>query len=109
MNKFQANITKSNKSIKETRAKRIADQAKMAQETLVRELIMEKMGLEAKLEDLEDLSPDSAMSLNPIKGEFKAELWVKDLQNTKVLLLNKSIELNIADKTTKEYFSDEKK
>ena len=109
MNKFASNLARNNKAIKETRANRIASQAKMAQDALVMKLQKEKMELEAKLEDLEDLNPDTALSLNPIKGEFDADKWVNEIQDVKVALLNKKVEVTAAENTLKEYFTDEEK
>lgn len=107
MNKFAQNLTKNNKQIKESRAKRVAEQAKMAQEDVVRTLRTETMDLEAKLEDLEDLSPDSTMSLNPVKGEFDAKEWVNKIQSIKIELANKTIEYKIAKETFDSYFTEE--
>ena len=103
-NLFTANLSKSNTEIKESRAKRIGQQAEMAQDTLVRSLKSEVLSIEAKLDDLEDLSPNTTMSLNPTKGEFKAEMWVTSIQELSVDLAEKKFELDIAQKTYNKYF-----
>lgn len=103
-NLFISNLTKSNTEIKETRAKRIATQAEMAQDELVRSLKTRVLDLEAKLDDLEDLSPNSTMSLNPTRGEFKAKEWVCEMHDVKVQLANAKLELEIAQKTYDKYF-----
>lgn len=103
-NLFTSNLSKSNSEIKESRAKRIGQQAEMAQDDLVRVLKSDVLDIEAKLDDLEDLSPNTTMSLNPTKGEFKAKEWVAAIQLLSVELEEKKFELTVAEKTYAKYF-----
>lgn len=109
MNFFTKNLTKSNKEIKQSRATRIAEQAKMAQEDLVRTMTKQMFDLDAQLDDLEDLSPDSMLSLNVTSGDFNAEEWTKKIQEVNIQKLNLGMEITIAKQTFNKYFSDEPK
>lgn len=108
MNNFEKNLTASNKEIKATRAKRVSQQAELAQDDIVRNLKREELELETKLENLEDLSPSSALSLNPIEGDFNAKEWCRKVQEIKIELLNKQIEYKVAKETYDKYFKEEK-
>lgn len=60
------------------------------------------------MEDLEDLSPDTELSLQPVKdGEFNSENWVAEMQRTQIALANKELELEIATGTYAKYFTEE--
>jgi membrane glycosyltransferase len=106
MNKFISNLTASNKSIKEARAKVISEDAIDAQQELVRELKKEKRELDRRLMQLSDMSPDSELSLKVVKDTFKASEWAKEIQAIKIELANKSIEIKLAEETFKEWFED---
>ena len=106
-NLFTQNLTKSNDSIKKTRAERIGKAAERSQRALVDSLEKQVDDLENQLEDLEDLSPDSELSLQPVKdGEFDADAWVNNIQETKVSLANLKLELEVAQKTYAKYFTE---
>lgn len=107
-NLFVKNLNLNHKDIKAKRAERVGKQAALAQDTLVRDLQEEVLDLEGNLEDLEDLSPDNAMSLNAVKGDFKAKEWVEQMQSVQVRLANKKLELEIATKTQEKYFTEKK-
>lgn len=105
-NYFITNLTKSNESIKASRAERIATLVKMEQEALVNNLTKDVMNLENKLDNLEDLSPDSELSLSPVGDkDFDANKWVNAIQDTEIELANKRLELDIAKKTYDKYFT----
>ena len=105
-NKFTRNITLSNKDIRGKRADIMSDNAKAAQQDLINALEAGKRQLTTKLMDLEDLSPDSELSLRPTKSGFDAEKWVSSLQEVKIALIENEVRLNCALGTFKEYFAD---
>jgi len=108
MSKFAETLKQSNKSIKAARANIIAASAEEAQNEIVRLLNREKRELEFKLLNLTDVAPDSELSLRVVKADFDANQLFTDIQNTKVALANKEIEVLIAEETYKEWFSNEK-
>jgi len=107
-NLFEKNLAKSHEKIRESRIERYAREARLEQEALFAKLTKECDRLKNKLEDLEDLSPDSTLSLQPIKdGNFNGKAWVEAMQEVNVDLENKKFELDIAKKNLKKYFSEE--
>lgn len=107
-NLFVKNLTKSNNEIKATRAERIAKATEKSQRSLVDKLDAEVDKLKARMEDLEDLSPDTELSLQPVKdGEFNSENWTKEMQKVQIDLANKEFELEIAKRTYAKYFTEE--
>ena len=104
VNFFVSNLTKSNAKIKESRAQRIGIEAEMEQRSLLDNLKRDQMRLTVQLEDLEDLSPDSTLSLNPTKGEFDGAGWVAQMQEIKIELANKDLEVELAQATYDKYF-----
>ena len=106
MNKFISNLTRSNTDIRFNRATRIAAEAKADQEDLTRELAKEVRDLENKLEDLYDLNHSTTTSLNVVKGSFDGSTWVRSIQETKIALANKTLELAIAEETTADFFEE---
>lgn len=107
MAKFLKNLTASNKSIKDSRAKLIAEDAEQACRDLVLDIEKQIRDLKRTLMNLEDLSPDSALSLKPVSGDFDAIAWAKKINETKIELKLKQIDLDIAKETLTEYFGDE--
>ncbi len=107
-NKFQKNLTKDNKNIKADRAAIISKSTSYAQESLLRGLQKQENDLETKLLNLSDLSPDSAYSLHPTKGNFNAEQWVADIHKTELDLSLVRIELAVAQATWDKWFSIKK-
>lgn len=105
MNKFIKNLTLSDSGIKEKRARILGEQAKTAQQDLVTRLTKEKNSLDLKLDSLQDLAPDQNTSLRPGGENFNADTWVNQIQDTKIELLNKQIELKIATETFTEWFT----
>lgn len=103
-NKFTKNLQASHKDIRGKRAELISSDAEDAQNDLVRELQQKKRDLERKLLNLEDLSPDTELSLKPTKGDFDAKSWVREVHKTKVELVLLEKELEIAEGTQSEYF-----
>lgn len=106
MSKFKSNLTLSYKEIRGKRADLVTEDVKIAQEDIIRSLSDEKRALERKLMDLEDLSPDSEMSLHPGRKEFDPTHWVKTVQDTKVQLALIDQKLIIANETNVEFFGE---
>lgn len=107
MSKFVTNLVKDAKGIKQQRAEILAEETKNEQDDLVREITKRKRELEIKMLNLVDLSPDNSYSLKPGGNDYNAKSWVKEMQNTKVELLNVTVELQAAQETSKEWFSDD--
>lgn len=106
MSKFVNNLVKDAKGIKEQRAIILANAAKNAQEDLTRNLQRELDILKEKMLNLEDMSPDNTYSLRPGGKDFDPTRWVTEVQKTKVAILNKTIELKVANETTAEWFAE---
>jgi len=105
-NKFIKNLTSSDSAIKEQRATIIAEEAQAAQTELIQTLKKEKRKLDSKLMNLEDMHGETTVSLNPVKEGFDANKWVKELQDTKIAILNKGVEIDTAEETYNEWFAD---
>ena len=106
-NKFTANLTLPESGIKGKRASILASSAETAHNDLISRLTKEYNTLELTLENLNDLSPDSTTSLKVGGDDFDAEVWVQKMQDTKIALLNKKIELRVAKETHQEWFAVE--
>jgi hypothetical protein len=109
MSKFLENLTRNASGIKEARAKMVSSTAAAAQQDLIRELEKEELALNTTIMNLEDLYPSTSFSLDATKEGFNAERWVAEMQEAKVELANKQIELQIARGTFNEFFLDEPK
>lgn len=104
--KFITNLKRSNKQIKDARAKIIAEDALDAQTQLLDSIKREKRELDRKLLELTDLHPDSELSLRVVRKDFNAKELFKEIQSTKVELANKTVELQIAMETYTEWFDE---
>lgn len=105
MKKFEKNLTASNESIKGTRAKLACDAAEAATEKIIAEIKDRKRKLEMKLAKLDDLNPDTTVSLN-VSDNFNPDTWASEMQNTKVALVLVNGELKVAQETMKDYFTE---
>lgn len=105
-NKFINNLTSSSEAIKGQRANLISANAQASQEELLRKLNQEKRDLEMKKMALSDIYPDSELSLLVTKSDFDAARWSRDYQQIGVQLLNKQVEIKIAQDTYDEWFKD---
>lgn len=103
-NKFTKNLTLSHKDVRGKRATFIAKNAEDAQIDLVRSLEAQSRALESKLLNLEDLQPDSSVSLRATGSDFDAATWVAEMQSTKMALALKNVEVDLAKGTLTEYF-----
>lgn len=106
MNKFTTNLTSSAGQIKEQRATLISADAQASQEELLRKLNQDARDLNRKILALSDMYPDSELSLLVTKSNFDAFRWTNETQALKVQLLNKQVEISIAQKTYDEWFED---
>lgn len=106
MNKFLKNLTASNKEIKDSRAALIAEDAEQALKDFVNDSEKEMRDLKRTLMNLEDLSPDTALSLKPVSGDFDAKTWARKIIETKTAIKLKEIDLEITKDTLNEYFGD---
>jgi len=106
-NKFISNLTSSSSDIKKTRATIISKNAEAAQADVVRVKQQELRDLEAKKLELSDLYPESEFSLMVTAKDFNAKAWAESLQNLNIQILNKSVEVKLAEDTYNEWFSEE--
>lgn len=106
MNKFQSVLKQSSKDIKANRARIASENAKDAAEEMVRKLRKDLRNYESQLDNLTDLNRDSELSLKVIRDDFNAGNWMSTIQNVKVAIANKKIELAIAEETFEEWFSE---
>ena len=106
MSRFISQIAASNGDIKQTRAKGLAASAELEATTLVQNLTREVLRLEAKIEDLSDLAPDTTHSLKLGGDNFNPAQWVKDMHETEMELMLKNVELTSAKKLYAKWFVD---
>ena len=108
MKKFELVLSRDGDKVMKERASSVTKLAEMAQSALINKLEKRKIELEMKKAELLDMSPDNRYSLRP--GEnFAADSWVNDYQRVGIELINNEIELKVAQTTTDELFTDEKK
>ena len=106
MKKFQSTLSRTGDTVMQERAANITKLAEMAQVALVNKLEKQKIELEMKKAELLDMSPDNRYSLKP--GEnFEANSWVQEYQTVSIALINNTIELEVAQKTSVELFTEE--
>lgn len=103
-NKFITVLTASNSTIKEARAKIVSEDVFDASDELTRSLKQEKRELERRLLNLSDMNRDSELSLKVVKDNFDAKAWIKEIQEVKVALAMKDVELKLATETHNEWF-----
>lgn len=103
---FLKNLTLSNAQIKEARAKVICEDAKDAQEEIVRVIKREKRELDSKLLSLTDMYPDSELSLRVVKTDFNAKTLFSEIQKCKIEREMKAVELRLAEETYQEWFGN---
>jgi len=107
MGKFKNELSASDKTIKEKRAKMLEDTTVIEVESFLQNLKREKLLLNNKLNNLTDLAPDNTYSLRPGSKDFNAGEWVKELHSTKMEIALKDVELSEAQSIYDEWFSDE--
>lgn len=105
MSKFLENLKKSNKEIRESRAKNLASTVDIAQQSLMNDLKTKQLQLQQAIENHVDLSPTNADDLGP--QELNAIEWVLKLQKLKEELLEVEVQLKIAQSTYDEWFGED--
>lgn len=105
MNKFATTLSSSNDSIKEARAKSLADTTVLEVESFIQTLKREKNQLTNQINNLTDLAPENTYSLRPGSPNFNAAAWVKELHTTRMNLKLKAIELEEAQAIFDEWFA----
>ena len=105
LGKFAAQIAASGAEIKEQRASSLERTVKRAAEAKVRNLEDAIDTLDTKILDLTDLAPDTSYSLRPGGKEFNAEGWVNELNEAKLEIKLKRVELEVANEILVEWFS----
>lgn len=108
MNKFAKLLSGSSKEIRGARAVILAEDARFAQEGLLRKLEEEVRDLERQLITATDLYPESELSLMVTRKDFNPKAWVERIQSVKLALAEKTIELDVAKETFAEWFADAK-
>lgn len=106
MNKFKKLLSQENGGVYERRVDALATQAEIAQQAIVNKLKQEKSKLEIELINLTDLSPETSDSLRPGSKNWNAQEWAKNIQRVKQELHTVNIQLEIAEETYKEYFTN---
>jgi len=104
VSKFLTNLLQDGSGIKQQRAEQLFNSASIAHSNLLNKLRGDVNNLESKLFGLHDLHPTNSTDLTVGGANFHPENWVNDVQNTKVVLLTKRIELKVAEETNKEWF-----
>lgn len=102
--KFQTILAQDPSQALSQRSFILFEDTKSEQEELLRTLRAEKRVLDMKILNLVDLSPENRDSLRPGGEKFSSKNWVKEMQNVKIQLLNKQVEIQAAEETLEEWF-----
>jgi len=106
MNKLQTILKNGFKAIKGVRADILSSNLEREQKRLVMDLEDSVSNMKASLDSLNDLYPDSELSLRIISKDFDPKKWVQDTQKLKVNIEMEQVKLDIAKKTFEEWFVD---
>lgn len=106
MNKFTELISNNGEDTLVKRAKILAESAELAQNGLINKLKSTKAELELELDKLTDLAPETTDSLRPGSKNWNPEQWVRRMQEINEDLYNLKIQIEIAEKTYNEYFTE---
>lgn len=106
MNKFTELISNNGEGTLVKRAKILAESAELAQNSLINKLKSTKAELELELDKLTDLAPETTDSLRPGSKNWNPEQWVKRMQEINEDLYNLEIQILLAEKTYKDYFTE---
>lgn len=109
MNKFTELISDTSNATLKRRASAIAQNAEIAQQTIVNNLKKERTELELRKENLTDLAPETNDSLRPGSKDWNADAWAKELQEVKQKMYFLDIQIKLAQETYDEYFKESKK
>jgi hypothetical protein len=103
--KFAALIMRTGDEVLEGRGKRTIESARAAQKKLVMDLEENIRVLEDKKELMLDQSPDNRYSLK-VGEAFDAPAFVREYQDLSVKLINKRVELEIAERNSEDLFTE---
>ena len=107
--KFVSQLSRSNKAIKIDRARRIGEACSDAQIKLVMDIKSKIRTKNNRLDEMTDLSADNqSTTTNVISKNFSADDFVKEINDLKVDLANLEVELEVAEETSNEWFSEGK-
>lgn len=106
MKKIRKLIATSSKIVKGLRADIIASQMERSHRKVVMRIEDEVDDLKDKKNSLQDIYPDSELSLRVVNKDFDSDKWAEDYQKTKLELEMKLVELKLANETTEEFFSE---
>lgn len=107
MGKFLNQMANNDQKALKSRAKQIDEQARLSQETLIRELKKKKTALELKLQDLTDFAPETTDSLRPGLRNWNPDKWVADVHNVNRKLYELELDLKIAEATYADFFGED--
>lgn len=106
MNKFQSLVGQNGNDVLKRRAEALATHAEIAQSAIVNKLKQEKTKIELDILNLTDLAPETNDSLRPGSKDWDATTWARNLQKAKQDLYNVKIQLQLAEETYNEYFTE---
>lgn len=106
MNKFTELISNNTSSTLARRAGSISTAAEIAQQNIVNQLKQRKSEIELQIIGLTDLAPETSDSLRPGDKDWNAKEWAIQLQEAKESLYNIEIQLQLAEETYNEYFTE---
>lgn len=105
VSKFAEILSRSNSSIREDRARRIADAVSDAQDKIIMDLNAEIRKKQNELDSMMDLSTSNvSTSMNVISPDFDAENYVRKINSLHVEIQLKSMELQIAKEVKADLF-----
>lgn len=105
--KFQTQLARANKTIREERALRIAEAASDSQTKLIMDLKSQKRNLQNKLDSMTDLSTDNtSTTTNIISADWNPDSFMKEIQSLKVEIVLVEQQIKVAETTQKEWFDE---
>lgn len=106
MNNFQKNLAKDAKGVLAQRIDILAEQTAAAQQKLLNNLLDKRRQLNLRLLNLIDLSPANTYDLKPGGDNYNPDKWVAEKQEIEIQLLNLQVEIDAAQGTIDEYFTE---
>ena len=108
MTKFEKLLGAGGKDVLAKRAKNLAGITSIEVTSKVNELQKNILMLEAKINDLTDLSGETSYDLRPGGKDFNPTKWLETLLKTRLDLRIKKIEFEEAEAILKEWFEESK-
>ena len=103
---FVDSLKRSNKQIKASRAEAIGEAAYIESKRSVEDLQLSVRHMVRELDNMLDMSPDSALNLNPAK-DFEAKSFFKDRKDIMKRLRVARIELSLVKEDHKKLFGED--